>query len=48
MKTNIIDEIVAREDEENGEHSCIDGTDGTANIDGTDGCCTVCGLTDLI
>jgi hypothetical protein len=43
-----IDEIVAREDEEIGEHSCIDGTDGTGNIDGTDGRCTVCGLTDLI
>jgi DNA repair photolyase len=48
IEDKIIAEIVAGEDEENGEHSCIDGTDGTGNIDGTDGRCSVCGLTDLI
>jgi hypothetical protein len=33
---------------ENGEHNCIDGTDGTQNIDGTTGNCITCGLTELI
>ena len=33
---------------ENGEHECLDGTNGVGNIDGTDGRCVVCGKTDLM
>lgn len=48
-KENALVEEMIQDDEigENGEHSCLDATDGTGNIN-DEGTCMVCGLTDLI